>query len=69
MKRSGMRLEMNNPVIETAEQFGKNTGRILPVYSLTKGLTQTHLRKITENALKLTGERFEEHCHRFKRKL
>ncbi len=60
VKRSGMRLEMNNPVIETAEQFGKNTGRILPVYSLTKGLTQTHLRKITENALKLTGERFEE---------
>jgi len=51
---------MNNPVIETAEQFGKNTGRILPVYSLTKGLTQTHLRKLTENSLKLAGNNFEE---------
>lgn len=60
VKRSGMRLEMHNPVIETAEQFGKNTGRILPVYSLTKGLTQTHLRKIIENSLKLTENKFEE---------
>ena len=60
VKRSGMRLEMNNPVIETAEKYGRNTGRILPIYSLTKGLTQTHLRKLTENSLKLTGERFEE---------
>ena len=60
VKRSGMRLEMHNPVIETAEQFGKNTGRILPVYSLTKGLTQTHLRKIIENSLRLTEDKFEE---------
>ncbi|NLE24602.1 MAG: ATP-dependent DNA helicase RecG [Clostridiaceae bacterium] len=60
VKRSGMRLEMNNPVIETAEQFGKNTGRILPIYSLTKGLTQTHLRMLTENSLKLAGNNFKE---------
>ncbi|MGI6085568.1 MAG: ATP-dependent DNA helicase RecG [Acetivibrionales bacterium] len=60
VKRTGMRMEMHNPVIETADQFGKNTGRILPVYSLTKGLTQAHLRKITENALKLAGDKLLE---------
>jgi ATP-dependent DNA helicase RecG len=60
VKRTGMRLEMNNPVIETAGQFGKNTGRILPIYSLTKGLTQNHMRKLTENSLKLAGDKFEE---------
>lgn len=60
VKRTGMRLEMNSPVVETSEQYGKNTGRILPVYSLTKGLTQTHLRKITENALILAGDKLLE---------
>jgi len=60
VKRNGMRLEMHNPVIETAEQSGKYTGRILPVYPLTKGLTQTHLRTIIENSLKLAESKFEE---------
>jgi len=60
VKRNGMRLEMHNPVIETAEQSGKNTGRILPVYPLTKGLTQTHLRTIIEKSLKLAENKFEE---------
>jgi len=60
VKRNGMRLEMHNPVIETVEQSGKYTGRILPVYPLTKGLTQTHLRMIIENSLKLAENKFEE---------
>ena len=60
VKRNGMRLEMHNPVIETAEQSGKYTGRILPVYPLTKGLTQTHLRTVIENSLKLAESKFEE---------
>ncbi|NLX63811.1 MAG: ATP-dependent DNA helicase RecG [Clostridiaceae bacterium] len=60
VKRNGMRLEMHNPVIETAEQSGKYTGRILPVYPLTKGLTQTHLRTVIENSLKLAENKFEE---------
>ncbi len=46
VKRTGMRIEMNSSVIEKADQLGKNTGRILPIYSLTKGLTQTHTRKL-----------------------
>lgn len=60
VKRTGMRIEMNSPVIEKADQLGKNTGRILPVYSLTKGLTQTHIRKLTESALKLTKDKLVE---------
>ena len=60
VKKTGMRLEMNSPVIETVERFGQNTGRIVPVYSLTKGLTQTHLRRLTENAIGLVKDNFEE---------
>jgi ATP-dependent DNA helicase RecG len=60
VKRTGMRIEMNSPVIEKADQSGKITGRILPVYSLTKGLTQAHVRKLTENSLYLIKDKLEE---------
>ncbi len=60
VKRTGMRIEMNSPVIEKADQLGKNTGRILPIYSLTKGLTQTHTRKLTESAIKLARDKLVE---------
>jgi len=60
IKRTGMRIEMNSPVIEKADQSGKNTGRILPVYSLTRGLTQTHLRNLVENSLKIVRDKLEE---------
>lgn len=53
VKRTGMRIEMNSPVVEKADESGNITGRILPVYSLTKGLTQTHVRKLVENSLNL----------------
>lgn len=60
VKRAGMRIEMNSPVVEKADQSGNITGRILPVYSLTRGLTQTHVRKLTENSLNLMRDKLEE---------
>ncbi|NMA67128.1 MAG: ATP-dependent DNA helicase RecG [Clostridiaceae bacterium] len=60
IKRNGMLLEMHNPVVESADIKGKATGRILPIYPLTKGLTQNNLRNIVENALNKTQGRFIE---------
>lgn len=54
VKRSGMRIEMQNPVMEKSELQGRNTGRILPVYPLTKGVTQNFLRSLAENSLHMT---------------
>lgn len=46
--------EINNPVYEkiTAEASVLNTGRIVPIYSLTEGLSQRRLRRIMANAVK-----------------
>jgi len=60
IKRTGMLLEMHNPVVEKVDSEQKITGRILPVYPLTKGLTQNNLRKITENALNMVRGKFQE---------
>jgi ATP-dependent DNA helicase RecG len=60
VKRSGMQIEMLNPVIEKAEQSGRNTGRILPVYPLVKGLTQSHLRNLTKNSLGMIQGKLED---------
>lgn len=51
VRRVGSRVEMNNPVFEEADHSGNLTGRILPVYPLTRGITQNMLRKIIRNAL------------------
>ncbi len=48
----GNYFEMINPVTEVNSTATKKTGRILPVYPLTAGLTQTHIRNATECALK-----------------
>jgi len=44
--------EINNPVFEEIDQ-GENihTGRVVPIYPLTKGVTQKRLRQIIYNAL------------------
>lgn len=60
VKRAGMRFEMINPIIEKLENQGKITGRILPIYPLTKGITHNYLRKIMENCLTLTSNKFIE---------
>lgn len=60
IKRNGMLLEMHNPVVENIDTQRKATGRILPVYPLTKGLTQNSIRNIAENALDITRGKFAE---------
>jgi ATP-dependent DNA helicase RecG len=60
IKKNGIHAEMMNPVIERTEQLGNNIGRILPVYSLTKGITQTYLRNLVGNALTLCRGQFHE---------
>jgi ATP-dependent DNA helicase RecG len=44
-------LIVENPVLEKSEDFKLNTGRIVPIYGLTEGLTQNAIRKIMFNAL------------------
>lgn len=51
VRRTGSRIEMQNPVIEPSESAGRLTGCIMPVYPLTHGITQNILRKIIRNAL------------------
>ncbi|MFP4020153.1 MAG: ATP-dependent DNA helicase RecG [Halanaerobium sp.] len=52
--RKYKRKEINNPVYEKlgSDASVLNTGRIVPIYSLTEGLTQRRLRRIMANALK-----------------
>jgi len=47
-------LQFTNPEWERVGSEGLSTGRLIPVYSLTKGITQKPLRKLTRNALDAT---------------
>lgn len=49
--------EMVNPLIDRADSKGKMTGRIVPVYSATAGLTQKNIREAVEYALEHLSER------------
>ena len=44
------RFEMNSPIFEESNR-GKNTGKIIPIYPLTYGITQNIFRKILEIGL------------------
>ena len=57
VKRVGSRVEINNPVFEQLEHSGSLTGRIVPVYPLTRGITQNILRKILRNALDTVSDK------------
>lgn len=57
VKRIGSRVEIHNPVFEELEHSGNLTGRIVPVYSLTRGITQNMLRKILRNALDAVSDK------------
>ncbi|MBQ9267705.1 MAG: ATP-dependent DNA helicase RecG [Clostridia bacterium] len=48
------KLEMQSPTFDPVGQT-KNTGKIIPLYPLTQGITQNVLRTIIENAVKLTN--------------
>ena len=52
VSRKGMIFEMINPIIEPETKLGEKTGKIIPVYSCTKGLTQQNIRGAVESALK-----------------
>lgn len=52
-------LEVQSPVFDEENQM-KNTGKIIPIYPLTSGITQNMIRNIIENALKLSNNQLEE---------
>lgn len=52
------RYEMTSPVYDN-EESKKNTGRIIPLYPLTYGLSQNTIRTIIENGLKDAGKQEE----------
>jgi ATP-dependent DNA helicase RecG len=47
-------LQMTNPEWERVGRDGLSTGRLIPVYPLTKGVAQKSLRTLTRNALDAT---------------
>ncbi len=48
--------QMNNPMFEKYKQTTTHTARIVPQYSLTKGITQKQLRYYMRQALDILGE-------------
>lgn len=48
------RPSINNPEWEWRSKTGLSTGRMVPVYSLTQGLTQKGMRRLTRSALDAT---------------
>lgn len=48
--------EMINPVIETESTAGSKTGKIVPIYSCTAGLSQRNIRESVEKALAVLSE-------------
>ena len=53
------RIEVQNPIFEAYGE-NKNTGKIIPIYPLTHGITQNVIRGIIENAIKLVDNTLEE---------
>lgn len=51
VKKIGSQIEIQNPIYEKYNESGKKTGRIVPVYALTEGLTNNELTKIVEQTL------------------
>ena len=52
----GQFFEMVNPVTEAFGGENRKTGRLLPIYPSTSGLTQNHIRNAAENVLKTLEE-------------
>ena len=55
----GGRVEVNSPIFDKDGE-NKNTGKIIPIYPLTNGMTQNVLRGIIESALKIANNQLEE---------
>ena len=58
--KKGNKLEMNSPVFDS-KLAQKNTGKIVPIYPSTYGITQNVLRGIIENGLDLVGNNLNEY--------
>ena len=52
--------QMQNPQFEPAERAGETTGRILPVYPLTEGITRPIILQGVQSALRAAGGHFED---------
>lgn len=50
-KRNGLRWEMVHPRVHVLESDTSQQGEILPIYSLTEGIKQSHLRKIAQHVV------------------
>jgi len=50
---NGNRTCMTNPIFEAPHHQGSSTGRIVPIYGLTKGLTQYNVRAAVAQALEI----------------
>ena len=53
------KIELSSPIFDKDGE-NKNTGKIVPLYPLTNGLSQNVIRTIIENALSLCNDQFEE---------
>ncbi len=56
VKANGAQYEMTNPIFEAEEDFGSFTGRIVPIYPMTEGLTQKIVSKCIRTALDGCGD-------------
>ena len=59
VKKGIGRIEVQSPIFEEVGKE-KNTGKIIPIYPLTYGMTQNVLRGIIENAMKEVEDKFYE---------
>ncbi len=60
-KNEGLMWQMTHPQVETlADEEEEPAGKILPVYSLTEGLRQRHVRKIVRAAIEQFADQLEE---------
>ena len=59
--------EMASPVFDKEEEY-KNTGKIVPIYSTTKSLSENAIRQAVENALKLAKEELKDNLPEYIKK-
>ena len=59
ISKVGQRVEINSPVFDKEGQ-DNNTGKIIPIYPLTKDLSQNILRKIIQNGIEEINGKLEE---------
>ena len=61
------KIEMASPVIDK-EGENKNTGKIVPIYSTTKSLSENAIRQAVENALKLANDQLKDNLPEYIKK-